>query len=557
MSESTRRKNRSQAPSLTEQKMFESDNNLKIHGSNVDSSEAELSIERGPTVINKDLARLKTSGNDSHRSNSVVSVKFQAPPSVKPSECESLNSAPKIPSRKADSVMSTASTRASTHNMPLQNLRNKIVRFLYVPSFTEFGFNLANDKGALKSKSSLTARETSNQEGFHPYSAGLVYWGMLMFLIHLLVLYEAPVIAAFETRVHSSDLSIVLTAFFVIDITVQFFSLRIVDGVVEPSILDARWAYLRSGLLLDVLATIPFDIILKKSLRHSEACILIRLLYTRNLARISKTNAYLMKFSRWIQRTFRVGVSFMRIFLLGGILITFLHIHGCLVFFLGKVTGFTGDSWRKVNYLFQEEVNNQYIWSLFVATANTFPVTGFQPTDPIEQVIGILLAIIGAVLYACLVGTISSFSFGLDSSGRKYKEKIDEVNEYMTYRNLSDNIKKKVRDYFEMKYKGKFFDEEAILKEMNDSLRLEIAVHNCQDLIAKVPFLRREMNDGRDEVFMGRIARALRPKYFVKGDIIFEQGWVGNENVLYPQRKLIYHCQSEGGGQPYRWCLLW
>lgn len=52
-----------------------------------------------------------------------------------------------------------------------------------------------------------------------------------------------------------------------------------------------------------------------------------------------------------------------------------------------------------------------------------------------------------------------------------YKQKMDEVNEYMTYKNLSSSLKKKVRNYFELKYRGKYFNEVAILKELNDSLR--------------------------------------------------------------------------------------
>ncbi|KAJ3071193.1 hypothetical protein HDU98_005675 [Podochytrium sp. JEL0797] len=62
-------------------------------------------------------------------------------------------------------------------------------------------------------------------------------------------------------------------------------------------------------------------------------------------------------------------------------------------------------------------------------------------------------------------------NFGLDSSGRKYKEKLDEVNEYMTYRKLTEGMKDKVREYYELKYKGKFFEEEIILGEMNESLK--------------------------------------------------------------------------------------
>lgn len=90
---------------------------------------------------------------------------------------------------------------------------------------------------------------------------------------------------------------------------------------------------------------------------------------------------------------------------------------------------------------------------------------------PYEQWSTIVTCLIGALLYASLVGTISSFSFGLDSSGRMYKQKMDEVNEYMSYKHLGPILKNKVRQYFQLKYRGKYFDEAAIMLELNDSLR--------------------------------------------------------------------------------------
>ncbi|KAI8855239.1 cyclic nucleotide-binding-like protein, partial [Chytridium lagenaria] len=83
--------------------------------------------------------------------------------------------------------------------------------------------------------------------------------------------------------------------------------------------------------------------------------------------------------------------------------------------------------------------------------------------------------------------------------------------------------------YYEIKYRGKFFEEGTLLGEMNDSLRTEIAVHNCRELIEKVPFLRRQANDGRDEQFIGRIARSLSVGYYVNGDYIIRQGEIGTE----------------------------
>ncbi|KAJ3340754.1 anaphase-promoting complex subunit Hcn1 [Entophlyctis luteolus] len=164
------------------------------------------------------------------------------------------------------------------------------------------------------------------------------------------------------------------------------------------------------------------------------------------------------------------------------------------------------------------------------SAANVFPV-GYHPVNANEQILNVALMLLGAGLFACVLGSISSIAMGYDASGRLFKQKVDELKEYMNWRSLEPITQRKIMKYFNLKYRGKYFDESSLLNEMNDSLRMEIAVHNCKELISKVPFLRRVQNDGRDDLFAGRIASALQPCYYVAGDILFLQGEIGNEMV--------------------------
>ena len=93
------------------------------------------------------------------------------------------------------------------------------------------------------------------------------------------------------------------------------------------------------------------------------------------------------------------------------------------------------------------------------------------------------------------------------------------------------------------------------MNELNAPLRQEIAVHNCRDLIQKVPFLRRHQDDGRDDLFLGRIANALRATYFIKGDTIFEQGRVSTE-VLYELDKSLTSCVLRSNDRSATKCFL-
>jgi CRP-like cAMP-binding protein len=53
-----------------------------------------------------------------------------------------------------------------------------------------------------------------------------------------------------------------------------------------------------------------------------------------------------------------------------------------------------------------------------------------------------------------------------------------------------------------------------------------------------VPFLRRTEDDGRDSIFVGRIATLLIPCYYVSGDHIMQQGDMGNEMYFVLQGSL-------------------
>ena len=48
---------------------------------------------------------------------------------------------------------------------------------------------------------------------------------------------------------------------------------------------------------------------------------------------------------------------------------------------------------------------------------------------------------------------------------------MKQVEEYMAYRKLPRETRHRISEYFEHRYQGKFFDEEAILGELSEKLR--------------------------------------------------------------------------------------
>ncbi|TPX68790.1 hypothetical protein CcCBS67573_g07074 [Chytriomyces confervae] len=148
------------------------------------------------------------------------------------------------------------------------------------------------------------------------------------------------------------------------------------------------------------------------------------------------------------------------------------------------------------------------------------------------------LLFIPLAVYATFLGAISSATLSVNPAGRLYAQKVDELNDYVKWKNLSAETEKRLLRYYETKYRGKYFEEESLLAEMNESLRAEILLQNTKSLIENVPFLKRKENDGRDEIFMGRIATALRSQYYVEGDYVTKQGENGQDMFFILSGKL-------------------
>jgi hypothetical protein len=71
---------------------------------------------------------------------------------------------------------------------------------------------------------------------------------------------------------------------------------------------------------------------------------------------------------------------------------------------------------------------------------------------------------------------------GLDSSGKRFNEILEEVNQYITYKGFGDNLRNRILQYYQFKYSGgKYFDENRIMDELNQPLR-QVIISDCSIL---------------------------------------------------------------------------
>ncbi|KAJ3015289.1 UNVERIFIED_CONTAM: Potassium voltage-gated channel sub H member 7 [Siphonaria sp. JEL0065] len=88
-----------------------------------------------------------------------------------------------------------------------------------------------------------------------------------------------------------------------------------------------------------------------------------------------------------------------------------------------------------------------------------------------KQIVGIIYIVVGAAIYASFLGYISSAAMSLNPSGRLYNQKMEELLDYVKWKKLDDETREKLISYYETKYRGKYFEEDTLLADMNESLR--------------------------------------------------------------------------------------
>ncbi|KAI8843362.1 hypothetical protein BJ741DRAFT_574210 [Chytriomyces cf. hyalinus JEL632] len=480
-----------------------------------------------------------------------ISIRETDYPSWRQSTKSSMKSIMSTSSAESDKLMSlkrsvanTANTSSNQAGASRGRRQSVVVQYLLTPKYNAAGSSASVPSIDAPTQERVEEIEAKNpvvelfKVGFNPMSSFCVGWNFLMALLlanreltsvnYVAMIWSIPFKIGFGGTfgIFSRAYSVSLSALFFLDtlftLLTKYNHPKLLLKTNAPTLFEWQKHYLMTALPLDILTIIPFELLPSDA---ADYLWLIRCIRIYKLPHVISTSPLFHKLRKRLEGMLGIGESFSNIFPLTFFLCAFLHVEACALFYVGRMSSFSNSVIALVQY---QNLQTQYIWALFSAIGNTFPLS-FRPNTPQEQIVMLCFSMIGAALYASIVGTISSFSIGLDVSGRLYKQKIDELKEYMRWKGLDPVTRRKVIKYYEIKYRGKFFEEKTLLSEMNDSLRMEIAAQNCKLLISKVPFLNRKMHDGRDELFLGRIATALTTSYYVPGDIIISAGDMGFE----------------------------
>ena len=232
---------------------------------------------------------------------------------------------------------------------------------------------------------------------------------------------------------------------------------------------------------------------------------------------------------------FDLNLTFLRIVQMVLNMLFLAHMLGCFWFYTAAIVGLDEDivTWVSVyddgSALFAEP-GTQYLFSVYWAltTLTTVGYGDITPQNDVERMYSLFALLTGALVFGFMLSSIGSLVAAVDRQAALSEEKLDEVKEYMRWRQLPRELVLRMRRYYTYYYsRNTPFDEAQILGSLTPGLRFEVIQHALKETIGKIPLFAKTL----DPLFQMEVFPVLKPANASAKEVIFHKG--ENPHGLY------------------------
>ncbi|XP_046673590.1 potassium voltage-gated channel unc-103 isoform X12 [Homalodisca vitripennis] len=381
------------------------------------------------------------------------------------------------------------------------------------------------------------------------YSPFKAVWDWIILLLVMYTAIFTPYVAAFllnepdfstrKNKKYGDDpiviIDLIVDVTFIVDILINFRTTYVNNNdevVSHPGKIAVH--YLRGWFLIDLVAAIPFDLLLFGSdtdeqlgLDADETTTLIGLLKTARLLR-------LVRVARKIDRYSEYGAAVLLLLMATFALIA--HWLACIWYAIGNAERPHLQSkvgWLDIlandthqfylhNNTGGPSIKSRYITALYF-TFSSLTSVGFgnvAPNTDAEKVFTICVMLVGSLMYASIFGNVSAIIQRLYSGTARYHTQMLRVREFIRFHQIPNPLRQRLEEYFQHAWTyTNGIDMNSVLKGFPECLQADICLHLNRNLLTNCSAF-----DGASPGCLRALSLKFKTTHAPPGDTLVHKG---------------------------------
>ncbi|KAL7885472.1 hypothetical protein AOLI_G00057670 [Acnodon oligacanthus] len=200
-----------------------------------------------------------------------------------------------------------------------------------------------------------------------------------------------------------------------------------------------------------------------------------------------------------------------------------LHCNACLYYWVSAYEGLGSTNW-----VYNGE-GNAYIRCYYFAVKTLITIGGLpDPTTLSEIIFQLINYFVGVFAFSIMIGQMRDVVGAATADQTHYRSCMDSTVKYMGSNRIPKDVQNRVKTWYNYTWQSQgMLDEEELLVQIPDKMRLDIAVDVSYSIVSKVPLF-----EGCDRQMIYDMLKRLRSVVYLPGDYVCKKDEVGREMYI-------------------------